>query len=48
MRITPLDIHSHRFARLFSGLDPGEVESFLRMVADDYESLLRENYPIET
>jgi len=47
MRITPLDIHSHRFARRFSGFDPGEVESFLRMVADDYESLLRENESLQ-
>ena len=43
MRMTPLDIQSHRFARRFSGLDPDEVESFLRMIAEDYESLLREN-----
>lgn len=39
--MTPLDIQSHRFARRFSGLDPDEVESFLRMVAGDYEELLR-------
>jgi len=43
MRMTPLDIQSHQFGRRFSGLDPEEVESFLRMVAEDYESLLREN-----
>jgi len=47
MRITPLDIHSHRFARRFSGFDPGEVESFLRMVADDYEALLLENESLQ-
>ncbi|MGH0034869.1 MAG: DivIVA domain-containing protein [Myxococcota bacterium] len=43
MRMTPLDIQSHRFGRRFSGLDPEEVESFLRMVAEDYEQLLRDN-----
>ena len=42
MRMTPLDIHSHRFGRRLSGYDPEEVDSFLRMVAEDYESLLRE------
>ncbi len=43
MRITPLDIHSHRFARRIGGFDREEVDSFLRSIADDYESLLREN-----
>ena len=43
MRMTPLDIQSHRFGRRFSGFDREEVETFLRMVAEDYESLLREN-----
>ena len=43
MRMTPLDIQSHRFGRRFSGFDREEVETFLRMVAEDYEGLLREN-----
>ncbi len=43
MRMTPLDIQSHRFGRRLSGLDPDEVASFLRMVAEDYEELLRDN-----
>lgn len=43
MRMTPLDVQSHRFRRRVSGLDPDEVKSFLAMVAEDYESLLREN-----
>jgi cell division initiation protein len=43
MRITPLDVRNHRFSRRFSGLDRGEVESFLRLVSEDYEQLLREN-----
>jgi cell division initiation protein len=42
MRITPLEIQSHRFGRRLRGLDPDEVEVFLRMVTEDYESLLRE------
>ncbi|MBW2275254.1 MAG: DivIVA domain-containing protein [Deltaproteobacteria bacterium] len=43
MRITPLEVQNHHFSRRFSGLDPDEVETFLRMVAEDYESLMREN-----
>jgi cell division initiation protein len=42
MRMTPLDVQSHVFRRRFSGFDPAEVESFLRMVAEDYEGLVRE------
>lgn len=42
MRITPLEIQSHRFGRRMRGLDPEEVEVFLRMVTEDYESLLKE------
>ncbi len=43
MRITPLDLRNHHFGRRLNGLDPGEVESFLRLVSEDYEDLLREN-----
>lgn len=43
MRMTPLDVQSHRFSRRLSGFDRDEVETFLRMVAEDFEALLREN-----
>ena len=42
MRITPLDIRKHAFPRRLSGYDRAEVDGFLRMVAEDYESQLRE------
>ncbi len=42
MRLTPLDIQNHRFGSRFRGLDPIEVESFLQLLAEDYEALLRE------
>ncbi len=42
MRLTPLDIQNHRFATRLRGLDPVEVESFLALLAEDYEALLRE------
>lgn len=44
MRMTPLDIQSHTFRRRrFKGVDSEEVEGFLRLTAEDYEALLREN-----
>ncbi len=43
MRMTPLDVQSHQFATRFRGFDPDEVMAFLRIVSEDYESLVREN-----
>ena len=42
MRLTPLDIQNHHFAQTWRGYDPAEVETFLRMAAEDYEALVRE------
>lgn len=42
MRITPLDIRKQSFPRRLRGYDRSEVDAFLRMVAEDYEGLLRE------
>ncbi len=43
MRMTPLEIQSQRFGRRLRGFDREEVEAFLRMLSDDYESVLKEN-----
>ena len=43
MRITPLDVRNHQFSRRLRGIDPEEVETFLRLVSEDYEELVREN-----
>ena len=43
MRLTPLDIRNHRFSTRVRGLDPAEVEAFVRLIAEDYEDMLREN-----
>jgi cell division initiation protein len=44
MRLSPIDIRQQHFAmKLFRGFDPQEVLTFLEDVAEDYESLLREN-----
>ena len=42
MRMTPLDVQSHQFAHRLRGYDPEEVDSFLRIVSEDYEALVLE------
>ncbi len=44
MRLTPLDIRQQQFTvKAFRGFDPQEVDTFLEDVAEDYESVLKEN-----
>jgi cell division initiation protein len=44
MRISPHDIRQQQFTvRMFRGFEPHEVDAFLKDVADDYETLLRES-----
>src|SRR3989304_4557586 len=44
MRISPLDIRQQQFTvRLFRGFDTQEGDAFLDDVAEDYESVLKEN-----
>ena len=44
MRISALDIRQQQFSkRMLRGFDPQEVEAFLEHVAEDYESVLKEN-----
>jgi cell division initiation protein len=44
MNITPLDIQQQQFkGRIFGGLDPDEVDSFLQQVSQEMEQLVREN-----
>lgn len=44
MRISALDIRQQQFTkRMFRGLDGQEVEAFLEDVAEDYESVVKEN-----
>ena len=42
-RSTPLEIQKREFSRRWKGLDPVEVQTFLTDVAEDMESLAREN-----
>ena len=43
--LTPLDVRKKRgdFRRILRGYDPEEVDSFLELVADRFEELVRQN-----
>lgn len=43
MRITPLDIQQKQFPMRFRGFDVDEVYSFLELLREELEELLREN-----
>lgn len=42
MKITPLDIKKQVFKKILRGYDPIEIETFLEMVAEEFESLIKE------
>lgn len=42
MKLTPLDIKKQRFKTKMRGFDPMEVEAFLEMVADEFETVQTE------
>lgn len=43
MKITPLDIQKHVFRRTVRGFDAEEVQTFLFLVAEELESVIRQN-----
>ncbi len=43
MKLTPLEIRKQEFRKAMRGFDPIEVQTFLDMVAEQYEQLLEEN-----
>lgn len=47
MRLSPLDIKKQEFKRLMRGYDPEEVNTFLEMVAEEFEILQREKNRLE-
>lgn len=46
-RLSPHDIRSQQFGRAFRGLAPGEVDEFVRRVADELEVALRDKVQME-
>ena len=47
MRITPLDIRKQPFRKTLWGFDPDEVNSFLEMVASEFESVIKQNNDLQ-
>ncbi len=43
MRITPLDIRKQPFRKTVMGFDKDEVNSFLEMVANEFEQIIKQN-----
>ncbi|MBI2218616.1 MAG: DivIVA domain-containing protein [Candidatus Rokubacteria bacterium] len=44
MRLSPADIRQQQFSeRMFRGFDRDEVDRFLDQIAEDYESVIKEN-----
>ena len=42
MKLTPLDIKKQVFKKVMRGYDPIEIETFLEMVAEEFEALIKE------
>lgn len=48
MKISPIDIQQQQFkGKMFGGLDPADVDSFLQSVASEMENLIRENHELK-
>jgi len=47
MKITPLDIQKQTFRKVVRGLDPDEVQTFLFLVAEAFESTIREKLSLD-
>ena len=43
MRLTPIEIRSHRFNSRMRGYDGAEVDAFIETVVSDFEEVVREN-----
>lgn len=48
MRITPLDIRKQPFRKTVMGFDRDEVNSFLEMVANEFEQIIKQNDELST
>ncbi len=42
MKLTPLDIKKQVFKKVMRGYDPIEIETFLEMVSEEFEALIKE------
>jgi cell division initiation protein len=46
MKLTPIDIRKQEFKKVMRGYDPVEVDTFMDMVANEFENLLKEHKEI--
>ena len=47
MKITPIDINKQEFKKTMRGYDPIEVDTFLEMLGNEYETLINQNNDFE-
>jgi len=47
MKITPIDINKQEFKKIMRGYDPVEVDTFLEMLGNEYESIINQNSEYE-
>ncbi|GAB4363908.1 MAG: hypothetical protein Kow0042_02110 [Calditrichia bacterium] len=47
MKLTPLDVRKQEFRKTLRGFDPIEVQTFLEMVAEEYEQVLEDNKQLQ-
>ena len=47
MRISPLEIQQKRFSKSIEGLQEDEVYSFLGLIREEMEDLLRDNFALK-
>jgi cell division initiation protein len=47
MKLSPLDIQQQQFRTALAGFDKREVDTFLDLLANDFEDLVRENKKLE-
>lgn len=48
MKLSPLDIRKQEFKKVMRGYDPIEVETFMEMMANEFENLLKEQNDYRT
>jgi cell division initiation protein len=47
VKITPIDISKQEFKKIMRGYDPIEVDTFLEMLGNEYETLIKQNTEYE-
>jgi cell division initiation protein len=48
MKLSPLDIRKQQFKKVMRGYDPVEVETFMEMMTNEFENLLKEQNELKT